>query len=41
MFGVGGSLNVTELEENKRILIEWESDATSVEWCFEDNGGHT
>lgn len=39
MFGVGDSLTVTELKENKRILIEWESDATTVEWCFEDRNG--
>lgn len=39
MLGVGDSLTVTELKENKRILIEWESDATTVEWCFEDRNG--
>ena len=35
MFGVGDSLTVKEFEENRRILIQWESDPTTVEWLFE------
>lgn len=38
MFGVGDSLTVKEFEENRRILIQWESDPTTVEWCFEAHG---
>lgn len=38
MFGVGDELIVKELEENRRILIEWESDSTRVEWNFEVRG---
>jgi len=33
--GVGDTITVREMEENRRILIEWESDGTSVEWTFE------
>ncbi|MEW4487053.1 SRPBCC family protein [Thalassoglobus sp. JC818] len=35
MFGVGDTLTVKEYEENSRLLIEWESDPTIVEWRFE------
>ncbi|UIP26790.1 SRPBCC family protein [Photobacterium sp. TLY01] len=38
MFGVGDSLTVKELEENRRILVEWDSDPTTVEWSFETIG---
>ena len=38
MFGVGDSLTVKELEENHRILVEWDSDPTTVEWLFEPIG---
>ena len=38
MFDVGDSLTVKELEENRRILIQWESDPTTVEWRFEAHG---
>ncbi|WP_198300800.1 hypothetical protein [Cellvibrio sp. PSBB006] len=38
MFGVGDSLTVKEFEENRRILIQWESDPTTVEWRFEAHG---
>lgn len=38
MFGVGDEVIVKELEENRRILIEWASDATLVEWSFEPRG---
>lgn len=42
MFGVSDVLTVKELEENRRILVEWENDPTTVEWCFESrNGGAT
>jgi len=36
MFGVGDE--VKELEENRRILIEWASDSTRVEWKFISHG---
>ena len=35
MFGVGDDLTVKELEENRRILVEWDNDPTTVEWSFE------
>ncbi len=38
MFGVGDSLTVKALEENRRILVEWDSDPTTVEWRFETIG---
>ena len=38
MFGVGDTLTVREIEENRRILIEWDGDGTSVEWTFEPRG---
>ncbi|EAQ63077.1 hypothetical protein MED121_24020 [Marinomonas sp. MED121] len=38
MSGVGDSLTVKEREENHRILIEWDSDPTTVEWIFEPIG---
>jgi len=38
MFGVVDSVTVKELEENRRILVEWESDPTTVEWSFESIG---
>lgn len=38
MFSVGDSLTVKELKENHRILIEWGSDQTTVEWSFEPIG---
>ena len=37
MFGVGDNLTVKELEENRRILVEWENDPTTVEWSFESH----
>lgn len=38
MFGVGDDLTVKELEENHRILVEWNDDPTTVEWRFEARG---
>src|SRR5690606_27427612 len=38
MFGVGDDLTVKELEENRRILVEWGSDHSQVEWIFESRG---
>jgi len=35
MFGVGDVLTVKAFEENQRILVEWDSDPTVVEWSFE------
>lgn len=41
MFGVGDFLIVRALEVNRRIQIEWESDATLAEWHFERVGEDT
>lgn len=41
MFGVGDVLTVREFEENRRILVEWDSDPTTVEWRFEPYEGDT
>jgi uncharacterized protein YndB with AHSA1/START domain len=41
MFGVGDELTVKDLEENRRILIEWASDSSKVEWNFEPRGDNT
>jgi uncharacterized protein YndB with AHSA1/START domain len=40
MYGVHGEVDVKEIEENRRILIEWggPDDPTSVEWTFEPKG---
>lgn len=38
MFGVGDELTVKKLEKNRRILVEWASDSTSVKWVFEPQG---
>lgn len=38
MFDVGDWLTVKELEENLRILIEWDADPTEVEWRFDAIG---
>lgn len=38
MYGVGDEVIVREFEENYRILIEWASDSTRVEWNFEPRG---
>jgi uncharacterized protein YndB with AHSA1/START domain len=41
MYGVSAQVNVIEIEENKRILIEWGSedeDPTIVEWIFTPYG---
>lgn len=35
MFGVGDDLTVKAFEENQRIMIEWDSDQSVVEWNFE------
>ena len=35
MYGAVGHLHVKAVEENRRILIEWDDPATSVEWIFE------
>ncbi len=41
MFGVGDELTVKEFEENRRILIEWDHDPTTVEWRFESHEDDT
>lgn len=38
VFGVGDTLTVKEIEQNRRILIEWDHDPTTVEWNFEPRG---
>ena len=38
MYGVGDEVIVEEFEENHRLLIEWASDSTRVEWSFEPRG---
>jgi len=39
MYGVGTEVDVKAIEENRRILIEWDPDnPTSVEWTFEPRG---
>ncbi|MFB9278450.1 SRPBCC family protein [Cohnella cellulosilytica] len=38
MYGVSADIDVTELEENKRIVIEWPS---RVEWTFTSYGDAT
>jgi len=34
MFDVSDALTVKEFELNRRLLIEWENDPTSLEWHF-------
>lgn len=34
MYGASSLLRVKEIEENRRILIEWDEPATQVEWRF-------
>jgi uncharacterized protein YndB with AHSA1/START domain len=39
MYGVSTEVDVKAVEENRRILIEWDPDhPTSVEWTFEPRG---
>lgn len=38
MFGVGGDVHVRAIEENARILIEWDDPPCPVEWRFEPRG---
>lgn len=40
MYGVGTQVAVKEIEENRRILVEWDGPdaATQVEWTFEPRG---
>ena len=38
MYGVGDELTVKEFELNQRILVEWASDQTTVDWRFENRG---
>ncbi len=35
MYGVGAELTVKAFEENRRILVDWDNDPTTVEWCFD------
>jgi uncharacterized protein YndB with AHSA1/START domain len=38
MFGVGGDINVKAIEQDRRILIEWDDPPCPVEWQFESRG---
>lgn len=38
MFGVGDTLVVREFEQDRKLRIQWDSDATEVEWTFEPRG---
>lgn len=39
MYGVSTEVDVKAIEENRRILIEWDPDSpTSVEWTFQARG---
>lgn len=40
MYGASGEVDVKAIEENRRILIEWDGpdNPTSVEWTFEPRG---
>ena len=39
MYGVSTEVDVKSIEENRRILVEWDPDhPTSVEWTFEPRG---
>ena len=38
MYGVGDDVTVKEFEINKRLVIQWHSDSTYVEWNFEPRG---
>lgn len=41
MYGVGSDVRVKAIEENRRILIDWDlDDPTEVEWTFETRGDH-
>ncbi|MGE5654143.1 MAG: SRPBCC family protein [Bacillota bacterium] len=41
-YGVGDNVYVREIEQDRRILIEWSSDHTQTEWLFEPlNDGRT
>jgi uncharacterized protein YndB with AHSA1/START domain len=35
MYGVSAEVNVIDVEPNRRILIEWSSPTTTVEWRFD------
>ena len=43
MFGLKSDVKVLELEQDKRLVIEWgePGEATTVEWTFEDRDGAT
>jgi len=43
MYGISAEVKVKEVEENRRILIEWQGygGPTTVEWVFKPHGGGT
>lgn len=38
MFGVGSEISVKTIEQDRRILIEWDDPPCPVEWRFEPRG---
>jgi uncharacterized protein YndB with AHSA1/START domain len=41
MYGVGTTVTVKAIEENKRILIEWDDPSCPVEWRFSPRANDT
>lgn len=41
MYGVSTEVTVLELEQDQRILIEWDDPPTRVEWVFTARADHT
>ena len=41
MYGVSSHVTVKEVEENRRILIEWDDPPTQVEWLFTPQADNT
>lgn len=40
MYGVGTDVEVKEIAENERIVIEWSTPVNTVEWTFISRGEH-
>ncbi|MEM7132035.1 MAG: SRPBCC family protein [Chloroflexota bacterium] len=41
MYGASAHVNVKAIEQDKRILIEWDDPPCPVEWLFSDRGDNT
>jgi uncharacterized protein YndB with AHSA1/START domain len=41
MYGVSAQVNVKAVEQNRRILIEWDNPPCPVEWLFTDRPDNT